>query len=368
MVIAGKIRGNAPQLGDYLFTLGNNQHITVLHLDGREDATPEEFKEFLYSVELNSKLTRSKNSAYHAYMNPNPEDTMDRVMTKEEWLESVDILTKQLNYGDQRHGAVLHDLGNGRIHAHIVYERYNHERGTLATYEDNYKAHDRARAEIEKKLKHKPTPQKNKNRDQHKQTLTAIWRRTATAEEFISEAKANGYKIAKGTDRPFRVVDSEGISFDLVRKLDGVKTAELKQRFIDTELPPDKQAILEMQVQKQQGQQEYDKPSQPTEATADNSAKTPAPMASAQDEARQKFLQNVKDVRERNRSLTPEITMSVLIALRVCFSFKENATEQRAALKQQFDADSYAITATPRHKPPDKMLGFIEAAQYYKPT
>lgn len=352
MVIAGKIRGNAPQLGDYLFTQGKNERISILHLDGREDVTPEEFKDFLYSVELNSELTRSNKSAYHAYINPNPEDTVDRVMTKEEWYQSVDILTKQLKYEDQRHGVVLHDLGNGRVHAHIVYERYNHERGVMATYEDNYKAHDRARAEMEREFNHKPTPQKNRNRDRHKETLTSIWKRTNSAEDFINEAAANSYKIAKGTDRPYRVVDEEGVSFDLVRKLDKIKTKDVKARLGETELMPEKQAIREMQAAKQQGIQAVqehqpeqaaqqqavprEEAEQQPKGSGGSSPKTPAVDASTQSETRQKFLQNVKDVRTRNRSLTREITLTVVIALRVCLSFKEDVTEQPNTLKQPF--------------------------------
>ncbi|EHQ29824.1 relaxase/mobilization nuclease domain-containing protein [Mucilaginibacter paludis] len=367
MFVAGKIRGNAPQLGRYFFAPGENERITILHLDGREDATQEEFMDFLYSVELNSELTRSKNSSYHAYINPNPEDTtlIDRVMTKEEWLRSVEILTEKLEYEDQRHGAVLHDLGNGRVHAHIVYERYNHERGTMATYKDNYKAHDEARDQIEKEFGHKPTPKKNKNRGHHKQTLTEIWNRTNTAGEFMQQAEASGYKIAKGTDRPFRVVDSDGIGFDLVRKLDGIKTQDVKERFGETELPQEKEAIREMQAAKQR--RAIDEPDKRKEDHSGDSAKTPALETAAQHDARQNFLQNIKDVRERNRSLTREITLSFIIALRVCFSFRGNATEQRSTLKQEF-VTAKEVTAKQERKPPDKMLGFIEAAQFYKPT
>jgi len=378
MVIAGKIRGNAPQLASYLLTQSANERITILDVDGHSYADAKYLKDTLYSMELNSELTRSRNSVYHAYINPNPEDTTDRAMTMEEWQKSVDILTKELGYEDQRRVVVLHEKPGQRIHAHIVYERYNHERGVMATYEDNYKAHDTARAEIEKELNHKPTPQKNKNRDRHKQTFTEIWQRTDTAEEFIREAKNNGYMIAKGTDRPFRVVDADGVSFDLVRKLDGVKTKEVRQRLGGIELPDDKTAIREMQQHKEQSRQlpeqtkpqppENSKPVQVPEASAESPAKTPAALPDAQSEARQKFLQNVKDVRERNRSLTREITMSLLIALRVCFSFKDNAAGERAALKQQFIANGNIITAPQQRKPPDKMLGFIEAAQFYKPT
>jgi hypothetical protein len=252
MVIAGKIRGNAPQLADYLLAEGTNERITILDVDGGTQPNGEQLRDILYSMELNSELTRTRNSVYHAYINPSPDDTTDRAMTMEEWQQSVEILTKQLGYEDQRRVVVLHEKPGKRIHAHIVYERYNHERGVMATYEQNYKAHDRARAEMEKKLSHKPTPQKNKNRDRHKQTLTEIWQRTNTAAQFIREAEANGYKIAKGTDRPFRVVDADGRSFDLVRLLDKVKTQDVRARLEQIKLPSNKQAINRMALLKKE--------------------------------------------------------------------------------------------------------------------
>ncbi len=385
MVIAGKIRGNAPQLGSYLFEPGKNERITILHLDGREDATPEEFKDFLYSVELNSELTRSRNSAYHAYINPSPEDTIDRAMTKAEWFQSVEILTKHLEYEDQRHGAVLHDLGNGRIHAHIVYERYNHERGRMATYEHNYNAHDNARAEMEMVLNHQPTPQKNKNRDHHKHTLTQIWQRTRTGDQFIHEAEANGYKIAKGTDRPFRVIDAEGVSFDLVRKLDGIKTKEIKARFAQTGLMPEKEAIREQQAVKQktgqpivepkedhkwQVEQAQYKEIQPEHRASHLSEpKKEDQKIDEREEMRRQFLAQVKETRERNRSTIREITLYVLIALKVSFSFKGHSAravkpDAKSVCMEQFSQN--ALDATLPEQMPDKTIRFENATQVYR--
>lgn len=367
MVIGGKIRGNAPQLADYLLTLAENERITIMDVDGRQDADQAYLKDMLYSMELNSELTRSSNSVYHAYINPNPTDTTDRAMTMEEWQKSVDILTAQLGYEDQRRVVVLHEKPGNRVHAHVVYERYNHERGVMATYEHNYKAHDRARAEMEQVLEHKPTPQKNKNRDRHKQTLTEIWQRTKTAQEFMTEAQANGYKIAKGTDRPFRVVDENGVSFDLVRKLDGVKTKEVRERFGDTELIPEKQAIREMQSAKQEKGQEPEKiqVEEPKETETKPVAETDPEAQRA--ELKRKFLEQLAEVKNRTQTVSREITMCVIIALRVSFSVKESVAKQNTTqLKQQFAYNAQTITEI--RKPPDKMLGFIEAAQFYKPT
>jgi hypothetical protein len=369
MVIAGKIRGNAQQLADYLLTMAGNERISILDVDGMQDADPAYLKEMLYSMELNSELTRSRNSVYHAYINPNPEDTTDRAMTMDEWQKSVDILTAQLGYEDQRRVVVLHEKPGNRVHAHVVYERYNHERGVMATYEHNYKAHDRARAEIEQVMEHKPTPQKNKNRDRHKQTLTQIWQRTKTAQEFIKEAGANGYKVAKGTNRPFRVIDENGVSFDLVRKLDGIKTKEVKTRFDGIELETEKQAIKEKQAAKQQL-----RTSVPTQEKETSTATQPMKsQAENTEELRAKFLEEIKQAKEkeRNRSISREIGMYVLIALKVGFLFKGELSkpqnlEARKNLTEMFAGNISDITA--RQKAENKnTVSFQQAAKTYKP-
>lgn len=296
MVIGGKIRGNAPQLANYLLATGENERITIMDADGRHDADESYFKDMLYSMELNSELTRSRNSVYHVYINPNPDDTTDRAMTMDEWHKSVEILTSQLGYEDQRRVVVLHEKPGKRVHAHIVYERYTHERGTMAPYKHNYKAHDRARAAMETEFNHKLTPQKNKNHDRHKQTLTKLWQRTHSAQEFMSQAASSGYTIARGTKRPFRVVDKDGVSFDLLRKLEGVKTSDVKARFGNTQLMPEKQAIREMQEAKRSKQ----KIIQPIEA------KSEINKDNEKEELRRKFLEQLKQLRERNLSINQQ--------------------------------------------------------------
>ncbi len=388
MVIAGKIRGNATQLADYLLAQGENERITIMDVDGQDNADAAYLKDMLYSMQLNSELTRSPNSVYHAYINPNPEDTTDRAMTMEEWHKSVEILTKQLGYEDQRRVVVLHEKPGKRTHAHIVFERYNHERGVMATYEHNYNAHDKARAEIEKELDHKPTPQKNKNRNRHKQTLTQIWQRTNTAKEFMREATASGYKIAKGTDRPFRVVDADGVSFNLLRKLDGIKTREVKERFGEMELMTDKEAIRQAQWAKQavevaarQAEQPNigQKPVQQQNQVANEEArpesvaepKQPVPPSDEREEMRRKFLAQIKEVRENNRNLGYEIGLYMLIMLRVSFSFqghapKEIKLEKKSLLTEQFAGNAFDITAP--EEPPNNILNYRQSSQIYKPT
>ena len=257
MVISGKIRGNAPQLAEYLLTIGENDEIMILDVNGRPNADADYLRQILYSMELNSELTKTQNSVYHGYMNPDPDSQKDRAMSMDEWRQSVEILTKHTPFQEQRQVTVLHKKG-GRFHAHIVYERYDHEHGIMVDFKHNYKAQDRARYEIEKTLGHKHTPQKNANQPEHKKILTALWNEAKTGEQFLKRAMKKGFLIAKGTDRPFRVVDSNGRSFDLVRQLDNVKTNEVRERLKPLNLMEDKKAIAQMSLQKKQKENNKD--------------------------------------------------------------------------------------------------------------
>ncbi|MFD0750624.1 relaxase/mobilization nuclease domain-containing protein [Mucilaginibacter calamicampi] len=247
MFVSGKIRGNAPQLADYLLAMGENERVFILDVDGRAHPNPGHLKDTLYGMELNSELTRSANSIYHAVIRPDPESQKDRALTMEEWHKAVEMLAEELPFQQQRRATVLHEK-DGYFHAHVVFERYDHEKGTMIDYKHNYKAHDRARFKLEREFGHKITPNKNPNRDRHKKSLSEIWQQTKTGSEFIKEAKRYGYTIAKGTTRPFMVIDEQGRSFNLVKMLKDVKTKDVRERLADTQLKNDKSAIRQTRL------------------------------------------------------------------------------------------------------------------------
>jgi len=251
MFVSGKIRGNAPQLGNYALTIGKNESIFILDVNGRPNANAEHLKALMHSMELNSELTRSGNSVYHTVINPDPDSQQDRAMTMDEWHEAVNTHLKNLKCSQQRTATILHEL-DGRMHAHIIIERYNYETGTMLDFKHNYAAHDKTRFELEKRLGHVHTPKKNTNQPKHKKTLTAIWNEAKTGTQFVKLAKANGYLIAKGTDRPFRVIDQNGRSFDLVRQLNSVNTKEVREKLKSLKLMDDKDAISQMSLLKKQ--------------------------------------------------------------------------------------------------------------------
>jgi len=372
MIIKGRPRGNAPQLANYLLAKGENESIMLMDVDGKETANPQAFKDLLYSMELNSELTKSRKSVYHVFLNPSSED---RAMSMEEWQQSVDILAKELKMENQRRAVVLHRKLNKPAHAHIVFERYDHDQEKMVSDSHNYLAHDKAREKVEQALSHKRTPQKNANRDSHRKTLTEIWHGTANGRDFISKASELGYQIAKGTDkRPYRFIDNKGVSFDLPRYLQGANTKDVAKKLSNEHLPSEKDCIRKAQTIKQVklNKEEIIKPNI-VEANKADQRKPKETDRQAEIERleaqRAEFIRNMKQIEERNRALKhiKNLTLSAIIVLKVTFSFKgSEATNTIAKLDHFKQAKETILNFS--SETTNRRLDFIEASQFYKPT
>jgi hypothetical protein len=241
MVIRGSTRGNGKQLAGYLLSKKDNENIHVLEVEGKVDADKKELFYALASMSLTSDLTKSDKGLYHAIINPGYGD--DQKMTPDDWMKAADILAKHTKFENQRRIIVLHEK-KGRTHAHVVFERYDHEKGKMKSDSWNYRGQDKARFEMEKVFAHAKTPNKNLKRPEARRDLTELWKSSKSGRDFIAAAKANGYIIAKGSGRrPYMVIDNTGRSFDLVREIQGVKTKEVKERLSAERLKTDKEEI-----------------------------------------------------------------------------------------------------------------------------
>ena len=241
MVIRGNTRGNGKQLAQYLVAMNENERIHILDVDGRENATSEYLQQMIASMDVMADLTKSQKGLYHAQINPaySEDKNMD-------WFKAADMLGKELGFEDQRRVIVLHEK-KGRAHAHVVWERYDHETGILKSDSFSRLAQDRARKNMEVEFGHKQTPHRNKHRPELKASLTQLWHQTGTGAQFIYACKNNGYMIAQGSGRnPFMVVDEQGRSFDLVRQLKDIRLKDVRSRLRNETLMTEKSAIIFM--------------------------------------------------------------------------------------------------------------------------
>ncbi len=249
MVIRGRTRGGGVELAKYLLAQGENEHIAILDVDGRENANDNQLRTALYGMSVTSELTKSDKGLYHAQINPAYGD--DQQMSPADWLKAADMLGEELGLAEQRRVIVLHTK-KGRTHGHVVWERYDHEKKKMLSDSFSRLAQDRARLAMEQVFEQTPTPHRNQKRPEMKQLLSDLWKKVATGAEFVKSAKKFGYAIAAGVQRrPFMVVDDTGRSFDLVRQLDGVKTKEVRERLKDEKLVAEKDAIAQVRKRQQ---------------------------------------------------------------------------------------------------------------------
>jgi hypothetical protein len=243
MVIRGNTRGNGSQLGHYLLTLKDNDHIQILDVAGRRYAEDGYLHDVIFGMQLNSELTKSVKGLYHAQINPSENES--KTMTAEDWFKAADILEKELGFDNQTRIIVLHEK-KGRTHAHVVWDRYDVDKGIMKTVSFSRLAQDRARLKMEEVFNHQQTPRRNKHRPEMKEALTGLWAKTKNGDEFIAQSRKAGYIVAEGSMRnPFMVVDEHGRSFDLVRQLKGIRIKEVRERMRNIPLIHEKQAIEE---------------------------------------------------------------------------------------------------------------------------
>ena len=244
MVTRGKIRSNGYQLANYLLKTADNDNVRVLEIKGTSQT--DNLKKSLLEMSVTSELTRSNAGLYHAQICP---AYKDRQMDDRDWIRAAEIMEAELAFEGQKRAIVLHDK-NQKTHAHVVWERFDHEKNIMKSNKHSRLAQDRARIKMEAEFEHKKTPTRNEHREHMKAELFMLWQKTNNAVDFLSMAEGQGYRIAAGTQRPYMVIDKNGRSFDLVRQLEGVKTKEVRERFAATQLIKEKK-VIELIRQKQ---------------------------------------------------------------------------------------------------------------------
>jgi hypothetical protein len=343
MVIRGNTRGNGRQLADYLITQAENERIHILDVDGRENADDDYLRNTILSMDAMAELTKAKKGLYHAQINPamGEDKNMD-------WYKAADILAAELGLEDQRRVIVLHEK-KGRTHAHVVWERYDHELDKMRSDSFSRLQQDRARQRMEIEFGHKQTPRRNRHKPEMKASLNQLWHQTGTGAQFLAACRNNGYMIAQGVGRtPFIVVDEHGHSFNLVRQLSGVRLYDVRQRLRGYGLMTEKQAIVLMRKEKteregRESEKQKARP-QPTNEqrfeqfktnAEEQTTKAPEPKRQTQEERDQLF----KDMMRNKSGITSEPGKEKNRSQ----SFAENKSEQklsesdriRQALKKQ---------------------------------
>lgn len=226
-----------------------------VNFKGALGTVPQELKAALEEMAIIAEASRCKNFLYHASINP-PEGEH---LTPEQWEKAVDILAVKLGLeGHQR--AVVEHVKNDRAHHHVVFNRVNPETLKAVRMSHSYRKHEEAAREMEREfsLEHvpnsfdhgndnNPAPPRGyeqKDFDQARRTkvdprtvtadLSKLWEQAGSGADFIKEAAALGYVIARGDKRDFVAIDSGGGIHSLAKKAK-IKTAAVREKMKDVD-------------------------------------------------------------------------------------------------------------------------------------
>lgn len=246
MILKGKERGDAAQLGRYLLAMRENDHVELHEVRG---FVSENLLEAFGEADAIASGTRCRNHLFSLSLNP-PQKTSVPV---EAFEQAIARIEEKLGLTDQPRAVVFHEK-DGRRHAHVVWSRIDAERMRAINLPHfKIKLRDVSRALF---LEHGWTMprglQDRSLRDplgfsreewqqarragldprEVKAVLQGCWKASDNAASLERALKERGFWLAKGDQRGFVAVDYRGEVYSLSRYA-GVKSKELEARLGD---------------------------------------------------------------------------------------------------------------------------------------
>jgi hypothetical protein len=254
MIIKGKSRGNGAQLGRYLATRGKNEDVRVFDMRG---VASQDVAGAVREMDALGAGARTEKPLYHASINTPARERL----TDEQITYAVEKLEKALGLEGQPHVVMVH-VKNGRQHIHVVISRIDLERNAAISDSNNYAKHEAVARKLEWEFaltqvqgahvdrEGKPRPKRTPSQDETlqaertgvsiehvKQDVTALWRGTRSGSEFADALWQAGYLLARGDRRDYVIIDQEGGTHSLARRIEGARAKDVRERMAD--LRPD---------------------------------------------------------------------------------------------------------------------------------
>lgn len=252
MIIKGGSRAGASDLAAHLQRVDTNERMEVLGIRG---TVARELEGALREMEAMSSGTRCKNPLYHASINT----PIHERLGIDGWERAVDRLEEELGLTGQPRAVVMHEKF-GREHVHVVWARVRADTLVAVADSHNYRKHEMVARELEREFGHErvqgahaerdgvPRPERTLSHAEHqiaertgidpkavKAEITLIWQNAPGAVAFLDQIEAAGYRPALGSRRQYVVVDQAGTVHSLVRRIDGIRVADLRRAFADVD-------------------------------------------------------------------------------------------------------------------------------------
>lgn len=259
MILKGNQRGGGRQLAAHLMNSFDNERVEVADVRG---AVAQDLSGAFAEWSAQARATQCRKNLYSLSLNP---DQTQGHLTREQYLDLLARTERSLKLVGQPRAVVFHEKrdkdGNLREHCHAVWSRIDtdkmkavhiaHDRLKLRTVARNF-ARDHG---LELPDGMKPGKSKGSRRDrfnasanlaekqqqertgisieEHAAEITGCWRKTKNGPAFVEALKTKGYVLARGDSRAYVVIHLSGEVHSLARRIEGVRTKELKERLLE---------------------------------------------------------------------------------------------------------------------------------------
>lgn len=245
MIIKGKSRAGPAGLAAHLRNTEKNERVSLLETRG---TIAQDLRGALIEMDTYAMGTRCEKSLYHAAISPEPPHRL----TPEQRAEAIEALEDKLGLTGHARVVVMHEK-LGREHIHVVWSRIDLDRMVSVSDSHNYRKHEEVARDLERRFGHdrvqgahherdgvqrpERTPSRAELRQEERSGIkssdvraevTAAFRASDNAEAFKSALEQAGYVLAKGDRRDFVILDRAGGIHSLARRIEVVKTAELR--------------------------------------------------------------------------------------------------------------------------------------------
>jgi hypothetical protein len=200
-----------------------------------------------------SLCTRCSKPLYHASLNT----PITERLTPEQRSIAIDRLERELGFEGQARVVVVHEK-QGREHTHIVWSRTDFEHERAIRIDHNFRKHELVARELEREFGHvriqgahieregRARPKRTPSRyEMHqaartglrphdmKKHVTEIFQRSDSGRAFAKGLAEAGFILARGDRRDFVVIDPQGGTHSLARRIEGATAKDVRARLAD---------------------------------------------------------------------------------------------------------------------------------------
>jgi hypothetical protein len=245
MIIKGGRRGGATQLAAHLLRRDTNEDVIIREISVCPGTTftDDDLHKALKLMAVPGQAKGKTRTLYHSVLAPQAGE----ILTADQLKHAVDTLAK--NLGMEGHSrAIVEHRKAGRQHFHVVFNILHHNTGKQARLQWTRKVEWNTSRQLEKELGLKLVVAKGKAARrweaergkrssidplQVRKEVTAIYKASKTGKEFIASLDMAGYVLTKGRNNSYVLVDKVGDIHGLMRRIEGVKLKDLRQKFPD---------------------------------------------------------------------------------------------------------------------------------------